>query len=145
MRSTGSWQFYNSTLSKYLESYQQHAEAETTGNAISCCFYSCGFLKVQNNPSILWFYSSIHRSFTLSTESLMCLYYPHLLPLSRSLRPSFLPLSPCGFACMILLSPSGPHWRWPLSFADNYCHLHIAQYYKHLMALVASHSIAVLV
>lgn len=31
-----------------------------------------------------------------------------------------------------LLSPSARHWGLPLSSADNYCHLHVAQCDKHL-------------
>lgn len=50
----------------------------------------------------------------------------------------FLPLPPCfppphGCTRMTLISPSGPHWGLPLSSADNYCHLHIAQCDKHLL------------
>ena len=53
--------------------------------------------------------------------------------------------APCGYACVTLVSPSGPHWGLRLSSADNYCHLHIVQFDKHLTLPVASHRIAVLV
>lgn len=56
--------------------------------------------------------------FPVSTLYLCCFSSPY---------PPF-----CDSTCVTLVLPSGPHWGLPLSSADNYCHLHIAQSDKHL-------------
>lgn len=73
---------------------------------------------------------------------LICLYF--LLRLYPGLFYPHPPL-PTAVHAWCLVSPSGPHWGLPLSSADNYCHLHLAQCDKHLALPVASRGTTALV
>lgn len=125
---TGWWQFYNTELSQNSQHELHHAAPSLT--CIPSFFWLLGDTKwgLHSVIFMLW-----PRGHVLSQISL---YFSHNPP-----QPSSKP--PAAVHTWCLVSPSGPHWGLPLSSADNYCHLHIAQCNKHFP--FTSHGTATLV
>lgn len=107
-----------------------------------CCtgWWLCSFLQLRITLHLefllLFYFQQFHNEGStlgfLHCDTVPFTFFFARLCLCPFRHPAALTDSHTAVRMRCLVSPSGPHWGLPLSSADNYCHLHVAQCDKHL-------------
>lgn len=109
---------------------------------VTCCFSVFWPAQFQNEASVSMVYAATQGAAFVPNVPLLSPSFA-FISVSSTLLLALSP--PAAVHAWCLVSPSGLHWGLPLSSADNYCHLHIAQCDKHLALPAASRGTATLV